>query len=385
MGADIIFDNDPWPADTTTIHGRQTRRVLPGQRRPSKYKETKHTDLTPLAQLPQLEDLDLAGKKLFSLKPIAEVVSLKWLRLEDCTEVNFRFALEKLHPDELVEWDQLLEGGMELGAILERLRPRSNWASQCISDLSPLATLTRLEGLWARETQVTDLSPLAGLRALQELYLDDTPVSDLSPLSELPQLTELHLRNTAVRVLHGLEGSCLRYLALGGSHVASLTPLNRAAALEELYLEHTNVVDLSALATISNLTHLNLRHTKVADVSALAEHLNLQELDLSNTDVCEIEALGELSDLRHLSLEGSTVFDVSPLHGMTDLESLYIRNTPLSESQVGELRDALPDAAMFSDYDDDTADEHGVPLSLCFDSEREESVSSGYLFPHWRP
>jgi len=72
---------------------------------------------------------------------------------------------------------------------LESLTLRRN----IITDLTPLAGLTKLESLTLRHNKITDIAPLAGLTNLRYLDLGQTKITDVSPLAELTELTELHL------------------------------------------------------------------------------------------------------------------------------------------------------------------------------------------------
>ena len=67
-----------------------------------------------------------------------------------------------------------------------------------VSDLTPLAGLSKLTELWLGNTQAKDLAPLAGLSKLTELDLSFTQVSDLTPLTGLSALTELSLHESQV-------------------------------------------------------------------------------------------------------------------------------------------------------------------------------------------
>ena len=51
-----------------------------------------------------------------------------------------------------------------------------------ISDISPLAGLTNLQGLFLTSNNISDISPLAGLTNLETLDLTGNNISDLSPL-----------------------------------------------------------------------------------------------------------------------------------------------------------------------------------------------------------
>lgn len=76
-----------------------------------------------------------------------------------------------------------------------------------LTDLTPLAGLSRLQELDLNGTQVTDVSPLSGLSGLQWLYLGGTRVSDVSPLSELSGLQMLWVdKGVDTGPLAGIEG-----------------------------------------------------------------------------------------------------------------------------------------------------------------------------------
>ena len=64
-----------------------------------------------------------------------------------------------------------------------------------ITDLKPLAGLTKLEKLLLFGNQITDLKPLAGLTELERLDLDGNQITDLTPLGGLTKLRKLDIFN----------------------------------------------------------------------------------------------------------------------------------------------------------------------------------------------
>ena len=68
-----------------------------------------------------------------------------------------------------------------------------------VCDLAPLAGLSALRTLSAKNTQVTDLTPLARLSALQWLNVSNTQVIDLSPLAGLTALQRLNVSFAQVK------------------------------------------------------------------------------------------------------------------------------------------------------------------------------------------
>ena len=119
-------------------------------------------DITVIANLTNLESLQMAGVVINDLSPLATLVQLKSLTL--------------------FNGDQPLDLAPLAGLVnLEALTLRNNR----ISDLTPLSGLAKLGYLDLEGNQITDVSPLAGLTGLERLYLTDNPISDFSPLAEV--------------------------------------------------------------------------------------------------------------------------------------------------------------------------------------------------------
>lgn len=110
------------------------------------------TDISPLANLSNLEYLLLSETQVSDLTPLAQLTELKYLDLWE-TPVN---------------------------------------------DLSPLASLTKLETLYLNGTQVSDLSPLEDLTELEVLGLSDSAIQKLPAMDRLTNLKEVDLRGTCV-------------------------------------------------------------------------------------------------------------------------------------------------------------------------------------------
>ena len=165
-----------WEVNTDKLFGDLLREIW--------LTETNVTDLSPLAELKNLEVLRVEETKVYDLSPLVELKSLKFIKL----------------------------------------------SNTLVSDPSPLAGLKNLTGLDLNETKVSDLSPLAGLKNLEWLYLGETEVSDLSPLAGLKNLVLLDLNETSVSDLSPLVG------------LKNLQSLN-LQNLDRLYLEGTNVTE----------------------------------------------------------------------------------------------------------------------------------------------
>jgi hypothetical protein len=133
------------------------------------------TDLSPLANLHNLETLILSSRELTDLSPLANLHNLETLSLMFCS-VSDLTPLANLHN-------------------LKTL----NLAQNNVEDLSPLATHYKLEDLTLMGNNVTDLSPLVNLKNLETLNLSgNSSISDLSPLTNLRSLDTLNIENTFI-------------------------------------------------------------------------------------------------------------------------------------------------------------------------------------------
>lgn len=279
----------------------------------------------------------LSGNKIYTLSlSVDQITNLGPLRALTGVE---RLSLTATSPESSKLQDLTPLKGMKLDVFKCNNLP--------ITDLSPLEGMP-LGYLTLDGTQVRDLKPLRGTR-LSFLSLSKAPVSDLTPLNKM-SVGHLVLSHTQIKDLRPLQGSSLRMLDL--SYTAITTPVLAALkdlpVLEELWLRHTAVTDLSVLAGLK-LVRLDLSGTKVstlapfqgmplqtvgcddtavADVSPLRD-APLQSLSCIRTKVTSLEPIRD-RPLKTLYLSGSPVEDLTPLAGM-QLTALWINGTKIRD------------------------------------------------------
>jgi internalin A len=128
-----------------------------------------------------------------------------------------------------------------------------------LTDLSPIKTLTKIEGLRVSMNQVSDLSPIAGMLQMDRLDLGRTQVKDLTPLKGMKNMTELMLDDTPVE---------------------NLTPLAGLTKLERLSIKRTRVTDLSPLRSLTKLKFLYVAGAPIDNPGVVAR----PGLKISNED-----------------------------------------------------------------------------------------------------
>ena len=213
-----------------------------------------------------------------------------------------------------------------------------------ITDVSPLAGLTRLESLdISFNRRITDISPLAGLPRLESLDIFSNPITDISPLKNLPNLTKLRFSGPNFWQLADMVN--LQYLDIAATKIADISPLAELKNLLNLNLSYNQIVDLTPLTELENLQWLNLEFNRqITDISPLAELKNLQWLNLDFNKINDINALSGLVRLEELSIIQNRIVDLKPLvdnPGLGQGDLVIVGTNPLSKISRNEHIPAL--------------------------------------------
>ena len=132
------------------------------------------------------------------------------------------------------------------------------------------------EDRWINSNSISDISPLAGLTKLTELKLEDNSISDISPLAGLTNLTWLELDNNSISDISPLAGlTKLTWLSLGGNPISDISSLKRLTNLIDLWLAYNFISDISSLKRLTNLTRLWLGANSISDISPLVANTGL--------------------------------------------------------------------------------------------------------------
>lgn len=279
-------------------------------------------------------------------------------RIADLSDVQYFPNLTSL----FMGWALYKEGGVDL-TPLASLTNLGGLYMPCttIKGIEPLTALTKLQELQIWGTRnIADLSPLAGMSELRSLWISDNVISDLSPLANLQQLEWLNIgRNmiTDVSPLAGLKN--LKTLFLTDNPIRDYTPLSELfPSLEKDFdlLDHSLPIEFSSPALekairksmnvpkgditpemAEGVTELYLgneygvkipEEDKVSEVNSLRYFPHLMKLELQYNDIRDnvsmLTVLGGLKELRMLDLNGNSLFSCYELAGCKQLEYLNI-------------------------------------------------------------
>ncbi len=294
------------------------------------------TDLSPLAGLAKLEELDLGNNpRIEDISPLGGLAALKLLGLYYC-EID-----SGKHPEAIANLSNLEVLFLDNNQLTE-----ASW----------LAGLTKLNNLILSDNQLADISPLAGLVALNWLYLGGNIIEDVSALSALLELETLSLYDNAVRDV-GPLGSLvnLKSLWLSKNEIGEIGALANLSQLELLWLEFNHIEDVSPLSANVGLRVLHLDYNeRIADIASLSALTNLEELLLSRNRIEDIAPLAGLTKLTTLSVGGNLLDDIAPLAGLTRMRRLGLWFNYLGDEDLPNLYalDSLQPKGVYSSEGD---------------------------------
>ena len=320
------------------------------------------TDLSPLATLTALTNLNVGGNQVADLRPLANLTNLTGLSLwynqvTDVSPLRSLTALTYLNlADNYVSDLEPLANLINLGEL--------DLFDNEIKNIAPLSGLKDLKHLILTHNHVEDLSPLAGLMNLQILWMKKNPIKDLNPLIQL-NLTDLKYNGVslpteqiapseiwmpdpalwmAVRGELGLLPGVpltkekmqeLTYLEAQNSGITDITGLEFATNLRELHLGQNPITDLHPISNLITLESLHIwaisPSTPNLDIRPLVGLINLKALSLERNGISDMRLLAGLKQLRLLHLSSNQIEDISPLSGLTELRTLWIKENPITD------------------------------------------------------
>jgi Leucine-rich repeat (LRR) protein len=178
-----------------------------------------------------------------------------------------------------------------------------------VTDVTPLANLTRLQTLALNDTKVHDLTPLGRLAALQSLFVINTRVDDLSPIAGLVALKTLSLNGTPVRDLNPLAHLiALERLRLNGTRVTRLAPIAALKALQTLSINGAPVGDLSSIAVMTWLQDTVVKNRSLA----------VYGLKYANTPISRIAPFNRYERLKEPAATVETINEIRRQQGLPE-------------------------------------------------------------------
>ena len=253
-----------------------------------------------------------------------------------------------------------------------------------VSDISPLAGLTNLKYLNLENNEVSDVSALGGLTNLEALSLSNNQISDFSPIAGLiPNLTDYRNEDQRVNIpdpvlRRAIEDKLnktrnakitrsdmlkLTTLSALGRGIKNIVGLESAINLRELFLKGNDISDVSSLAGLRKLTKLWLNSNEISDVSALGGLTNLTELYLPFNKISDVSALASLTNLTELDLSYNRISDFSPIAGLPVYKDSYKGKQAINVPTYPDTLVNIPDSVLRTSLEEILGKTQNAPIT----------------------
>ena len=307
-------------------------------------------DISALSALTNLEFLQMACVNISDISALSGMTSLKNLSVWGGKGLEDISVLANLTNLEVVELKNNLISDITPLAGLTNLY-YIDVSDNLIADLSPLAGLTKLTELYVTDNPVRDYTPLSGIVSNLEKR-DFEPVAQPQPINFRDTVLEQKIRAilnipTGDITINDTEAVTELYLgnqAQGAipdeAKISDISALKYFPNLFKLDIYFNNIQWIHGIRSLSNLGILDLNGNKVADIVPISKCTNLIMLNLSGCQ-CNAEGLAPLSALTRLEwLDLSyspNIGSVEVLSGLTNLNALYLRNVAVDLTPLAGL------------------------------------------------
>lgn len=169
-------------------------------------------------------------------------------------------------------------------------------------------------------------------------------VSELDGISAFSNLEELYIPHHNISDISELaDMKSLRILNLEENKIKNLTPLKGLDELEWIDLnDNRNIDSIEPLIALTKVEMLDLRMNHISDISGISGMVSLRKLYLSRNQIEDISPVVGLRNLTYLSFDGNSVSDISCLGSLTGLHTLTMNSNRITDisalSSLQELK-----------------------------------------------
>ena len=293
--------------------------------------DLEESDAIPESRMKELTELELGWSEpdIYDLKGLEKATNLTELIIENPHSISDITPIAKLTKLQTLKIYNNSISDLSPIAELSQLK-QLTFLRGYVEDLSPLAGLTKLTELSIGQNWIHDITPLKNLTELTKVSIYSNPLSDISPLANLKHLNSLYLSNNKIIDISPLAGlTQLRRLDIDNNLISDLAPLSGLIHLNTLYFYNNPLSDISPLVNLQELGSLEFREP-IPDISPLSALTKLKSLKFL-VPPPEIESLATMVSLNTLEFYDSNITDISPLEGLTELRELKLYQNKIED------------------------------------------------------
>jgi len=107
--------------------------------------------------------------------------------------------------------------------------------------------------------------------------------------------------------------------------------------------------EVSAISQLKQLESLSLSGNSITGLSFLSDMTTINFLQLSDNKIVDLSPIASLSKLKTLYIDNNPIEDLTPLYGLKALRTLSMKGIGITDAQLEELQEALPDCKIYTD------------------------------------
>ncbi|CAL6004811.1 Conserved_hypothetical protein [Hexamita inflata] len=168
-----------------------------------------------------------------------------------------------------------------------------------------------------------DRCPKAKNSAVTKLTINCCGLNDLTGLQVMTQLTQLNLSLNKISNLSILASLVnLTSLDLGQNNIANISVLSNFKQLRALDLSENLLEDISSLRDLVQMEELDLSYGKLKSISDLVAMVNLKYLNISFNEICSIDSLAKMLNITYLNISRNKIISINVCEKFTKLFDL---------------------------------------------------------------
>lgn len=304
-------------------------------------------DLAVISKNVLLKELDLSGTCISNEQIIESFPLLEKLYADNSilASLNFLHNTPLLKELSIAGNNHTFEDYTPLNNLifLRKLNIKSNIQATDYN-LSSLTQLSELREITLSNCeQITNLDFLKQARKLEEIQANYCPaLTDFTGITRLPSIKKASFEGATFSNTEIVENfSKLQELYLAHSAITNLSGIEHCKNLERLDASHTAIEQTDEIGKLWKLKRLNVSHTNIQTIAALVANSELIDIDISHTQVEDIQALADSKKLSTIDISYTPLTDIKPLYGMQKISMLKLNNK-IPQAQIDAIKIRFP-------------------------------------------
>lgn len=216
-------------------------------------------------------------------------------------------------------------------------------------DFSTASTSLTLSGKKLKKTDIARLKELVPLLPrCEKVIMEDCGLTneEMDALrTELAPYTEIVWRVKCGAYSCRTDSVMIKFSSGGSRTMSDRQAENLKYCRDVVYLDlgHNKLRHIGFVAGMKDLQVCIIAVNYLTDIEGIENCKKLEYCEFLSGIIKDISPLAACTELEHLNIAYNQITDISPLYGLTKLKRLWISRNKFPDSQIDEIKAALPD------------------------------------------